>query len=150
MIWPPTFPALKDDPSRFVFWPLSNITLVYFFCCLTISVEQETFIISMLHGWMRVPAVHGCMVGKPRRRMGNLGIDKINWGLAFKLWSQPIMSWFANTYELPECCCIKKSIVHVCLLKHALSYWYGYDVCGYESCLTQMYHNEDFPIKTNV
>jgi hypothetical protein len=30
MIWPPTFPALKDDPSRFVFWPLSNITLVFF------------------------------------------------------------------------------------------------------------------------
>ena len=24
MIWPPTFPALKDEPARFAFWPLSD------------------------------------------------------------------------------------------------------------------------------
>jgi hypothetical protein len=25
MIWPPTFPALKYDPARFVFWPLDYL-----------------------------------------------------------------------------------------------------------------------------
>ena len=25
MIWPPTFPAMKCDPTRFVFWPLDNL-----------------------------------------------------------------------------------------------------------------------------
>ena len=30
MIWPPTFPVLKDDPARFAFWPLIDLSIIYF------------------------------------------------------------------------------------------------------------------------
>lgn len=29
-MWPPTFPVLKDDPSRFTFWPFGYATIILF------------------------------------------------------------------------------------------------------------------------
>jgi hypothetical protein len=49
MIWPPTFPALKDDPARFAFWSLEDQyrALVRFKTCCTVHHRSHCFVIAM-------------------------------------------------------------------------------------------------------